>query len=181
MSSIIWWIAGLAIVSALVAVATVFFRAYRSGTPASEIFFKQKPLPRLEVTALASMDSKRKLVLIRRDDVEHLIMTGGPVDVVIETGIPIVDAQAGMQAGSPDFARDGLRDGVRDGLPTGLVDMAKRTNENPLFQHPLQPPSAPVFSRPPRAFAPGPASIPAPVTQSVAEAAEAAADLALKR
>ena len=27
-------------------------------------------------------------VLIRRDDVEHLLMTGGPVDVVIETGIP---------------------------------------------------------------------------------------------
>jgi len=26
-------------------------------------------------------------VLIRRDGVEHLIMTGGPVDVVIETGI----------------------------------------------------------------------------------------------
>jgi hypothetical protein len=35
----------------------------------------------------ASVDSRRKLVLIRRDDVEHLIMTGGPVDVVIETGI----------------------------------------------------------------------------------------------
>ncbi len=28
-------------------------------------------------------------MLIRRDNVEHLIMTGGPVDVVIETGIPI--------------------------------------------------------------------------------------------
>jgi hypothetical protein len=26
--------------------------------------------------------------LIRRDDVEHLLMTGGPVDVVVETGIP---------------------------------------------------------------------------------------------
>jgi flagellar protein FliO/FliZ len=25
--------------------------------------------------------------LIRRDDVEHLLMTGGPVDVVVETGI----------------------------------------------------------------------------------------------
>jgi hypothetical protein len=35
----------------------------------------------------ASVDGRRKLVLIRRDDVEHLIMTGGPVDVVIETGI----------------------------------------------------------------------------------------------
>ena len=33
------------------------------------------------------MDGRRKLVLVRRDDVEHLIMTGGPVDVLIETGI----------------------------------------------------------------------------------------------
>jgi flagellar protein FliO/FliZ len=169
MSSIIWWIAGLAVVAALVAVATVFFKAYRSGTSASEIFFKQKPVPRLEVTALASMDGKRKLVLIRRDDVEHLILTGGPVDVVIETGIPIGDTPAGLQAGSPA------------GSPEGFADAAKRTNENPLFQHTLQPPSVPVFSRPPRAFAPGPASIPSAVTQSVAEAAEAAADLALKR
>ena len=38
------------------------------------------------------MDARRRLVLIRRDDVEHLIMTGGPVDVVIETGI--ADAQS---------------------------------------------------------------------------------------
>ena len=35
----------------------------------------------------ASVDARRRLVLIRRDGVEHLIMTGGPVDVVIETGI----------------------------------------------------------------------------------------------
>jgi hypothetical protein len=35
--------------------------------------------------------------LVRRDDTEHLIMTGGPVDVLIETGIvapgqPVVGA-----------------------------------------------------------------------------------------
>jgi hypothetical protein len=35
----------------------------------------------------ASVDGHRKLILIRRDTVEHLIMTGGPVDVLIETGI----------------------------------------------------------------------------------------------
>ena len=35
----------------------------------------------------ASIDGRRKLVLVRRDNVEHLIMTGGPVDVVVETGI----------------------------------------------------------------------------------------------
>ena len=42
---------------------------------------------RIGVTEVASVDGKRKLVLIHRDGVEHLIMTGGPIDVVIEQGI----------------------------------------------------------------------------------------------
>ena len=42
---------------------------------------------RIGVTEVAAVDSKRKLVLIHRDGVEHLIMTGGPIDVVIEQGI----------------------------------------------------------------------------------------------
>ena len=33
------------------------------------------------------VDQRRKLILIRRDDVEHLIMVGGPVDMVVETSI----------------------------------------------------------------------------------------------
>ena len=49
--------------------------------------FRPKPEPRLGVIEQASVDARRRLVLIRRDGVEHLIMTGGPVDVVIETGI----------------------------------------------------------------------------------------------
>jgi hypothetical protein len=46
-----------------------------------------RPEPRIDVVEHANVDGKRKLLLVRRDDVEHLIMTGGPVDVVIETGI----------------------------------------------------------------------------------------------
>lgn len=42
---------------------------------------------RLDVIDHANVDGKRRLLLVRRDNVEHLIMTGGPVDVVIETGI----------------------------------------------------------------------------------------------
>jgi len=49
--------------------------------------FGPRPDKRLAVVEHASVDGRRKLVLIRRDNVEHLIMTGGPVDVVIETGI----------------------------------------------------------------------------------------------
>jgi flagellar protein FliO/FliZ len=87
MATIVWWIFILAVLAALAAGAAVLIKAYRDGTSPSAVFFKTKPEPRLEVVEYASLDGKRKLVLIRRDDVEHLIMTGGPVDVVIETGI----------------------------------------------------------------------------------------------
>lgn len=43
--------------------------------------------PRLQVLDAAAVDARRRLVLIRRDDVEHLIMIGGPTDVVIESRI----------------------------------------------------------------------------------------------
>jgi len=43
--------------------------------------------PRLAVIDAASIDSRRRLVLIRRDNTEHLLMIGGPTDVVIEPNI----------------------------------------------------------------------------------------------
>ena len=56
--------------------------------------FGARPDKRLAVVEHASVDGRRRLVLVRRDDVEHLIMTGGPVDVVIETGIGLPQAAA---------------------------------------------------------------------------------------
>jgi flagellar protein FliO/FliZ len=43
--------------------------------------------PRLAVIDAASVDGRRRLVLIRRDNTEHLLMIGGPTDVVIEPNI----------------------------------------------------------------------------------------------
>jgi flagellar protein FliO/FliZ len=43
--------------------------------------------PRLLVIDSASVDRHRRLILIRRDNVEHLLMVGGPADVVVETMI----------------------------------------------------------------------------------------------
>jgi flagellar protein FliO/FliZ len=43
--------------------------------------------PRLAVIDAAAIDGRRRLVLIRRDNVEHLIMIGGPTDVVVEPNI----------------------------------------------------------------------------------------------
>ena len=43
--------------------------------------------PRLAVIDQATVDSRRRLVLIRRDNVEHLLIIGGPSDVVVEQNI----------------------------------------------------------------------------------------------
>lgn len=48
---------------------------------------KRSRQPRLAVMDITDIDHRRRLVLIRRDHVEHLLLVGGPVDVVVETSI----------------------------------------------------------------------------------------------
>jgi flagellar protein FliO/FliZ len=89
MSSLLWPLFVLALVIVAIIATLWGFRAYTTGDTSMSLawLLPQRPEPRLGVMEQASVDSRRKLLLIRRDDVEHLIMTGGPVDVVIETGI----------------------------------------------------------------------------------------------
>lgn len=42
---------------------------------------------RLKIVEYATIDSRRRAVLLRRDDREHLILVGGDADCVIETNI----------------------------------------------------------------------------------------------
>jgi flagellar protein FliO/FliZ len=55
--------------------------------------------PRLAVIDAATVDGRRRLVLIRRDNIEHLLMIGGPTDVVIEPNIV-------RAAGARELARE---------------------------------------------------------------------------
>lgn len=87
MAELIYWIVVMSIAAGVGLAAMVGVRAYMNGTPPSELLFKPRSDPRIGVIEYAHVDGRRKLLLIRRDDVEHLVMTGGPVDVVIETGI----------------------------------------------------------------------------------------------
>src|SRR5512145_2065586 len=50
---------------------------------------------RLSMVEAMAVDSRRRLVLVRRDGVEHLLLIGGPQDVVVETAItaPAADAE----------------------------------------------------------------------------------------
>ncbi|WP_431322379.1 flagellar biosynthetic protein FliO [Rhizobium sp. YTU87027] len=62
--------------------------------------------PRLQVLDAAAVDARRRLVLVRRDDVEHLIMIGGPTDIVIESRIgeaadKLVSLETAQSAAAP--------------------------------------------------------------------------------
>ena len=43
--------------------------------------------PRLAVIDYTNIDARRRLILVRRDNVEHLVMIGGPTDIVVESNI----------------------------------------------------------------------------------------------
>ncbi len=59
-------------------------RRFNAGSLGSSARGRQ---PRLAVIDHASVDGRRRLILVRRDNVEHLLMIGGPTDVVVEPNI----------------------------------------------------------------------------------------------
>ena len=48
---------------------------------------------RLDVVEVAPLDSRHRLVLIRRDRTEHLVLLGTNADVVVESGITAGEAE----------------------------------------------------------------------------------------
>jgi len=96
--------------------------------------------PRLAVIDAAAVDGRRRLVLIRRDNVEHLLMIGGPTDVVIEPNI--VRAAAATRETPAPSRTPAAADTLPRPVPIGDAGM-----------WPLQPEPAPI-SRPLRSPAP---------------------------
>lgn len=81
------WIAGILIVVALLGMGAWLLRGYLPSGAVSEAIFGQRPERRIGVSETVNVDGRRKLMLIYRDGVEHLIMTGGPIDMVLEQNI----------------------------------------------------------------------------------------------
>lgn len=85
LNTLILAVAATLFVIAIGALLMWAFRTFFGGRTSAHGFLRPRDR-RLGVVETASVDQRRKLVLIRRD-VEHLIITGGPVDMVVETGI----------------------------------------------------------------------------------------------
>ncbi|MEM9329789.1 MAG: flagellar biosynthetic protein FliO [Pseudomonadota bacterium] len=73
----------LLLIITLILIVWVFRRI--AGSPSRRA--ARNRVPRLSITDSTMVDDKRYLVLVRRDNVEHLVLIGGPTDVVVETGI----------------------------------------------------------------------------------------------
>lgn len=77
----------LALVFVLVLIALAGWLARRYGL-GGVVMPKGARRKRLRLVDAMALDGKRRLVLIERDGVEHLLLLGSHGDVVIETGIP---------------------------------------------------------------------------------------------
>jgi flagellar protein FliO/FliZ len=94
--------------------------------------------PRLAVIDAATVDGRRRLVLIRRDNVEHLLMIGGPTDLVVEPNIV-------RAVGAREMAREPAR-------VTVSAEPAMRPGANVESSWPLQPSSEPTPIPAPRPY-----------------------------
>src|ERR1700758_4675991 len=72
-------------VLALIGVAAWLVRRFASNRLGANT--QRGRRPRLAVVDAAAVDGRRRLVLIRRDNIEHLLMIGGPTDLVVEPNI----------------------------------------------------------------------------------------------
>ncbi|MET0722528.1 MAG: flagellar biosynthetic protein FliO [Tardiphaga sp.] len=122
-------------------------------------------MPRLAVIDAAAVDGRRRLVLVRRDNVEHLLMIGGPSDIVVEPNIvrampgremaprPAVGEQPPRIAPLPDVAwsDEAARAERTDARSTDAFDHAE-----PQMPEPPPRPSRPSFADELRRPAPPP-------------------------
>jgi flagellar protein FliO/FliZ len=149
------FVVAFVVVLGLIAIAAWVVRRFGSGALASAGGRGRQP--RLAVIDAASVDARRKLVLVRRDNVEHLLMIGGPTDIVIEPNI--VRAAAARELATPRTPA------IQDAMPRPAP-----LEEETMW--PLQPEPAPRLQRP---MPPAPPPVAAPLSSALSPQTDAAA------
>lgn len=131
----------LSLIGGLIAVVAFGLPFLRKSEMGKKIGLPKPRQRRINLIERAHLDNGRKLLLVRRDDVEHLVMIGGPIDVLVETGIQ-----------RPRVAYERPREVPENGLDRyqtdwGLNREAPQVSEKPLLS--LTPEPSLSASRPP--------------------------------
>jgi flagellar biogenesis protein FliO len=122
--------------------------------------------PRLAVLDAAAVDSRRRLVLVRRDNIEHLILIGGPSDIVVESGIS--RAAAAAQAEKAKQASKAAA--AKSAAATAAQPAPKPATEKRAASDPKQP--QPTQATKPTAAAPAKAPVQPSKPETVQKAPE---------
>ncbi len=135
-------------------------------------------MPRLAVIDATAVDGRRRLVLVRRDNIEHLLMIGGPTDIVVESNIVRAMPARDQVAPRANVGGPKQRRGSRPSPNSGNwsdSDAPRDSDEVQMPEPPLRP-ARPSFAdevrrpapplperRDPLAFTPEPAGRPEPM------------------
>ncbi|MBF0246780.1 MAG: FliO/MopB family protein [Alphaproteobacteria bacterium] len=101
MENYIQFILALAFVLGLIGLLATLAR--RWGLGVSTHAMRRGGERRLALVEILPLDAKRRAVLIRRDDLEHLVVLGPDSATVVETAIPVPPAKPAGDA--PAFAQ----------------------------------------------------------------------------
>jgi hypothetical protein len=164
LSSGLRWIIAFAVVLLLVALLGFFLRRMSGG----RLKFKGQSggrtrQPRLGVVDVYDLDRQRQLILVRRDNVEHLVMIGGASDVVVETNI----VRSGGRVAAP-LPSEGLAErplALEPEPRPQAFEEPRPLPPSPLPPSPVPAPAVPVDPVPP----PRPVTPPAPPPRAVVQ------------
>lgn len=165
--AILWTFAALL----LLVIVLVIIKLVRSLTFGTFVAGGRNRKTRLAVMDATAVDSHRRLILVRRDDIEHLLLIGGPTDVVVERDIRLTQQRRPALTG--DGGRDALAQPPQSPRPRPVehrpaAPPPPRPPERPAAQPPVRtvveptpPPQAPASKPespkiPPAAIAPLP-------------------------
>jgi len=148
--AVLWTLLALVVL----VIVLVIVRIVRSMTFGTFVAGGRNRKTRLAVMDAAAVDSQRRLVLVRRDDVEHLILIGGPTDVVVERDIRLHSAARRPGGPVPDAQRQ----------PAAETQARRAPAPAPATARPEQRPPQPAYgAAPQQAKAPAPPATSAPV------------------
>ncbi|KAA3450032.1 hypothetical protein C7I87_13850 [Mesorhizobium sp. SARCC-RB16n] len=151
-AALLWTFAALI----LLVIVLIIVRLVRNLTFGTFVAGGRNRKTRLAVMDATAVDSHRRLVLVRRDDIEHLLLIGGPTDVVVERDIRLAAPRRPALTG----------DGGLQPVPAAAAPAAKPRPPQPAPVPPRQAPAPqPVAVAGParqRPAAPPPAPTPAP-------------------
>ncbi|WP_395446987.1 hypothetical protein ACHMW7_18335 [Aminobacter sp. UC22_36] len=175
-AAVLWTFAALV----LLVIVLVIVKLVRSLTFGTFVAGGRNRKTRLAVMDATAIDSQRRLVLVRRDDIEHLLLIGGPTDVVVETDIrmtaPRRPALTGTEATQQAAQAPRPQPAVQQGAPRPATQAPARPQPQPI-PAPIQPrpapPKMPVASAPLVATSPDPKTYVAPTYAAPARAAPA--------